>query len=91
MGTSSGIRIAEVSLTTVSSTKTEVLANWNAFSPPTVKGRPSLPSDWRQKVGFPRPQAAQRPQLPSVVNTTWSPSVSDDTSSAVATTVPAPS
>ena len=58
-GTSSGIATAWVALTTVSSTNTDVLANWNAFSPPTVKGRLSLPSSVRQNVGLPRSHAAQ--------------------------------
>ena len=41
-GTSFGITTAWLSATTVRSVNTPALANWNAFSPPTVKGRLQL-------------------------------------------------
>src|SRR6476620_978882 len=49
-GTSLEIGMADVPLTTVSSTKTEVLANWKHLSPSTVNGRVSLPRLVRQNV-----------------------------------------
>ena len=45
----------------------------------------------RQWVGWPRSQAAQRPQLPSVVSTTWSPTFTLVTASPTCSTTPAPS
>ncbi len=72
-GTDLSITTACVSLTTVCSLNTPALANWNAFSPPTVNGRGSLPKVSRQCVGWPRSHASHWPQLPSVVSTTWSP------------------
>ena len=50
-GTSSGMTTAWLSATTVRSVNTPALANWKAFSPPTVKGRLSLPMVSRQWVG----------------------------------------
>ncbi len=90
-GTSGSMTTAWVSLTTTCSVNTPVLAKLKAFSPPTVKGRDSRPIVSRQWVGWPRSQAAQRPQLPSVVRTTWSPTATFDTASPTCSTTPAPS
>ena len=90
-GTSGSMTTAWVSVTTTSSVKTPVLAKLNAFSPPTVNGRLRRPIVSRQWVGWPRSQAAQRPQLPSVVSTTWSPTFTLATASPTSVTTPAPS
>src|ERR687897_942848 len=90
-GTSGSMTTAWVSVTTTCSVNTPVLAKLNAFSPPTVNGRLSLPIVSRQWVGWPRSQAAQRPQLPSVVSTTWSPTSTLATASPTSSTTPAPS
>ena len=89
-GTSSGMTTAWFSLTTVSSENTPVFANWNAPSPPTVKGLSKRADVDRQCVGSPRSQAAQWPQLPSVVSTTWSPTATLVTASPTSSTSPAP-
>src|SRR5690606_8823817 len=90
-GTSRSMTTACVSATTTASVNTPVLAKANARSPPTVNGRPSRPIVSRQWVGWPRSQAAHRPQLPSVVRTTWSPTDTLVTASPTASTTPAPS
>ena len=82
---------AWLSATTVRSVNTPALANWKAFSPPTVKGRLSLPIVSRQWVGWPRSHASHSPQLPSVVSTTWSPTCTLRTASPTSSTTPAPS
>ena len=61
-GMSLEITTAWLSATTVRSVNTPALANWKAFSPPTVNGRLSLPIVDLQWVGWPRSQASQRPQ-----------------------------
>ena len=90
-GMSLSITTAWLSATTVRSVNTPALANWKAFSPPTVNGRLSLPAVSRQWVGWPRSQASHRPQLPSVVSTTWSPTCTLWTATPISSTTPAPS
>ena len=90
-GTSGSITTAWVSLTTTCSVNTPVFAKLKALSPPTVNGRDSRPMVSRQWVGWPRSHAAQRPQLPSVVSTTWSPTWTLATASPTCSTTPAPS
>jgi len=90
-GTSLSMTTAWDSFTTVASANTPALANWNARSPSSVNGARSLPIVSRQWVGRPRSQAVQRPQLPRVVSTTWSPTATLDTAEPIASTTPAPS
>ena len=90
-GTSGSMTTAWVSLTTTCSVNTPVLAKLKAFSPPTVNGRLRRPIVSRQWVGWPRSQAAQRPQLPRVVSTTWSPTCTLVTALPTSSTTPAPS
>ena len=83
---------AWLSATTVRSVNTPALANWKAFSPPTVKGRLQAARSCRGSGwARPRSQASHRPQLPSVVSTTWSPTCTLRTASPTSSTTPAPS
>src|SRR5918993_93037 len=69
-GTSSGMRMAWTSCTTVYSEKYDEPAKFQAGSPSTVKGWLMLPSDLRHHVGCPVLQALQMPQFARVLSTT---------------------
>src|SRR5918998_3243119 len=90
-GTSSGMRMACTSFTTVYSAKYEEPAKFQAGSPSTVKGWLMLPSDLRHQVGWPVLQALQMPQLARVVRTTCWPGFTEVTSGPTSATIPAPS
>src|SRR5437763_1019998 len=91
MGTSAGMGTAWLAFTTVRSEKTDALANEYAGSPRQVNGCGRAPNVDRHIVGRPASQYWQEPQLPSVVRTTWSPSLTVVTPSPTASTTPAPS
>src|SRR5437764_5374244 len=91
MGTSAGMGTAWLAFTTVRSEKTDALANEYAGSPRQVNGCGRPPNVDRHIVGRPASQYWQEPQLPSVVRTTWSPSLTVVTPSPTASTTPAPS
>ena len=90
-GTSAGIGMHWLALTTVRSENTEALAKEYAGAPRQVNGCGRSPNVERHIVGRPESQYWQAPQLPSVDRTTWSPSLTVVTDEPTASTTPAPS